>query len=45
MEMNAAVVGTVAILVVAYVLTLVIVKKGDFEAGGRTRTGEFFLKA
>jgi hypothetical protein len=45
MGIDASVVSVVAVVVFGYVLTLIIVKKGDFEAGGRTPTGEFFVKA
>jgi hypothetical protein len=45
MAIDANVVSLVAIVVIGFVFTLVILKKGDFEAGGRTPTGEFFVKA
>jgi hypothetical protein len=33
------------IAVFAYLARLLIVERGDFEAGGRAGTSEFFLKA
>jgi hypothetical protein len=45
MDLNTTIVLVTGFLVLAYVVTLLITWKGDFEAGGRTGTAEFFVKA
>jgi hypothetical protein len=37
--------GTIAILALVYIVRLLVREGGDFEAGGRAGTSQFFVKA
>jgi len=45
MDILTAVVWIVGMLIAAYIVRLLILHRGDFEAGGRTINGEVFVKA
>jgi hypothetical protein len=45
MDTNTAMIYLAGIVAVACLVGLIIILKGDVEAGGRAGTNEFFLKA
>jgi hypothetical protein len=45
MDTNTTVVCVAGIVAAVCLAWLLIIKRGDFEIGGRAGTGEFFLKA